>query len=112
MAVTVEAKWIAMKDFTTIYYDSYGKSKKNDVTRQAVGVYDKAAICLQMLRTQFSKEQKKAAELKARINQDGGNSYWFNAHFPFIETKMFMENIVMYHETEFFRVKKSKNNSV
>ncbi len=65
---TVQAKWIAINNTTTIKYDENGNFKGSEYTKEALGSYAKASICLKMLRIKFNEEKKEAAKYQSASN--------------------------------------------
>ena len=57
MAVTGEAKWIAMRKTSTLKYDRNSKNEITTYTTKALRMYDKASTCLQFLQAKFKEVQ-------------------------------------------------------
>ena len=108
MAGTVQAKWIAITDTRSMHYDLNGNLTSSESAKEAIGSYDKASTCLKMLRTQFTESQKNDAKIKAVADTVESNSYWFNAQFPTIESKMFEKGIPLSHTVEQFSCEEEK----
>ena len=102
MAVTVEAKWIAMTDTKTMNYDNFGKYKSGDVSKKALGAYNKASACLQFLRISFKKEYEYCAEIKAVSDKGEPNSSWCKAQFPTSEYKVFVDGALTSNSTTYY----------
>ena len=57
MAVTGEAKWMAMRKTSTLKYDRTSKNEITTYTTKALGMYDNASTCLQVLQAKFKDVQ-------------------------------------------------------
>ena len=108
MAGTVQAKWIAITDTRSMHYDLNSNLNNSESTKEAIGSYDKASTCLKMLRTKFTESQKNEAKTKAVADTVESNSYWFNAQFPTMESKMFEKGITLSHTVEHFSCEEEK----